>query len=103
MITVHIDEQLKILDAMIAKAEASLRKGPKGIVNVVRCHGTNQYYFKNASSEAHGTYISKKNITLAAALVQRDYDREFIIAATAERKKLLRMQKEGCERNISLM
>ena len=46
MITVHIDEQLKILDAMIAKAEASLRKGPKGIVNVVRCHGTNQYYYK---------------------------------------------------------
>ncbi len=103
MITVHIDEQLKILDAMIAKAEASLRKGPKGIVNVVRCHGTNQYYFKNASSEAHGTYISKKNIALAAALVQRDYDREFLAAASAERKRLLQMKKNGCERNISFM
>ena len=29
MITVHIDEQLKILDTMIAKAEASLKKGPE--------------------------------------------------------------------------
>ena len=70
MITVHVDEQLKILDTMIAKAEASLRKGPKGVVNVVRCHGTNQYYYKEVSAEAHGTYISKKNISLAAALVQ---------------------------------
>lgn len=103
MITVHINEQLKILDAMIAKAEASLRKGPKGIINVVRCHGTNQYYYKNASSEAHGKYMSKKNIALAAALVQRDYDREFVAAAGAERKKLLQMKKNGCERNISLL
>ncbi len=103
MITVHIDEQLKILDAMIKKAENSLRKGPPGIVNVVRCHGTNQYYYKETSSEAHGKYISKKNIAVAAALVQRDYDREFIAAAGAERKKLLQMKKEGCERSLSLL
>lgn len=103
MITVHIDEQIKMLDVLIAKAERSIRKSPEGIVNVVRCHGSNQYYYKEQSSEPHGKYIPKRNIELAAALVQRDYAREFLTAAAAERKSLLQMKKAGCERHVSFL
>lgn len=96
-----VEEQLKMLDALTAKAEASLKKAPKGILNVMHSHGRSQYFLKESPSERPGKYLSKKEMGLAAALVQRDYDREFLAAAADVKKRLLELQEFGAERNIS--
>ncbi len=103
MITVKIDEQLKTLDKLMARAEASLQKRPKGYVNAVRSNGRFQYYFKESASERHGKYMPKADLPLAAALVQKDYDKSFLAAAEEEKRKLLKMKEEGTERSISFL
>lgn len=103
MITVGTDEQIRILEKLTAKAEASLRKAPEGILNVMHSAGRSQYYYKESPAERPGKYISKKNMKLAAALAQRDYDRDFVAAAAAAKKRILESRKLGAERNISLM
>ena len=103
MTTVTIDEQIKTLEQLVAKAQASERRAPAGIINVMHTHGRNQYLLKESPQERPGKYLAKDKLPLAAALVQRDYDREFICAASAIKKKLLQIKKSGCERNISFL
>lgn len=101
MITVFIEEQLKMLNELEAKVKASLKKTPEGILNVIHSGGRNQYYLKLSASERHGKYLPKKEIHLAAGLAQRDYDREFLAAVDNVRKRLGRIRELGAERNIS--
>ncbi len=103
MAAVTINQQLKLLDVLIGKAKASLHKAPEGIINAMRAHGRNQYYYKCSPSERPGKYIPKKDKGLAAALIQRDYDREFLAAAAEERAFLLELRKANAERNISFL
>ena len=98
---VSIDEQLKMLDKMIAKAENSLKRAPKGIVNVECNRGVDQYFYKESPTERRGKYLTKDSRALAAALVQRDYDKAFLIVARTEKRKLLQTAKYGGERNVS--
>lgn len=103
MITVRTEEQLRIIEKLAARAEASLQKGPEGYVNVVRSNGRTQYYFKELKSERHGKYIPKANMALAAALVQKEYDEDFLEAAEKQRRLLLKMKEEGTVRSVSFL
>ncbi len=100
---ISIEEQLKMLDKMITKAENSLKKAPKGFVNVECNRGADQYYYKESLSEKRGKYLPKEKRALAAALVQRDYDKAFLAAANKEKRILLQFKKHGGERNISFL
>ncbi len=97
------DEQLKMLDKMIGKAESSLKKAPKGFVIVQLNHGCNQYFYKENQSERSGRYLPKDKEALAAALVQRDYDKAFLAAAYREKKRMLQIKKYGGGRNVSVL
>lgn len=91
--------QLAWLEDWISQAEKSLRSKPPGILVAQSGYSTPQYYVKKEHSDAHGQYISKKEISYISALAQKDYDLRFLKAAKAQAHLLLRLQKYGAERS----
>lgn len=66
------------------KAEKSLKGAPKeGRLRVANRKGAPQYYLLTQSGDTSGTYIKRKNLSIAKKLAQRDYDRK--VVAVAER------------------
>ena len=89
-----IEEELKIFDEMIKKAEKSLEAAPKGILRVSKSRGAIQYYRRENEKDKNGQYIKKKNRSLANELAQKEYDMEILVTAKQQKEKLCRFVKE---------
>ena len=89
-----VEEELKMLDEIISKAERSLKTAPEGILRISRCRGTTQYYRRENEMDKNGQYIKKKNRKLAHGLAQKEYDMEMLVAAKEQKEKLYGFLKE---------
>lgn len=103
-----LENKVKNLTMLIAKAEASIKKAPKGKLILSCSKGAVQYYHKTDSTQKRGTYIPKKNEKLIRALAQKDYDIRFVDALIKQKSTILKIMKllpeiepEEMIRNIS--
>lgn len=89
-----VDEELKMLEEIIVKAEKSLKTAPEGSLRISRCGSTTQYYRREHKKDKNGQYIRKKNRSLAYGLAQKEYDKELLLVAKEQKEKLRRFLKE---------
>lgn len=83
-----INKRIDYLQMIAGEKRQSLAKAPEGMVKGNR-HGTGwQYYYRKTSGEKNGIYIKKKNISLAKALGQKEYDNK-VLRVTEKELKLL--------------
>lgn len=96
----RIAGRAEMLEQEIEKRRANLEKSPKGKLRDAKHRGKYQYYVRNEKTETCGTYIKKKNVKLAAALAQKEYDEAFVDEASKELKILKKYIGEVDEANI---
>lgn len=63
-----------ILQQILASKEKTKQAAPKGHLRIIKNKGCAQYYHVT-KPKSNGKYICKKDIQIARALVQRDYDK----------------------------
>lgn len=68
--------QKKKLERLISEVEHELRVAPEGRLRIAQKR--NQYYLVTEKGDTKGRYLSKKEITLAEALAQRDYNEKLL-------------------------
>ncbi|MDO4476024.1 MAG: hypothetical protein Q4B59_04500 [Lachnospiraceae bacterium] len=89
----EINERIRFLQSLIRDITQSLKQMPDGMVRGSK-HGKGwQYYFRKNKADKNGKYIPKKQMKLAMALGQKEYDQRVIKAAQAELRELIRLQK----------
>ena len=66
------------LENLIRKTQRSLEKAPDGSLKIDTSSGRIKYYRRPSGSNTHPVYIPKKNMDLAAALAQKDYDEKVL-------------------------
>ena len=72
------------LEKIAARKEKALAKAPEGMLRVAMCKKTVQYFKRVNKDDFTGTYIKKKERSLAASLAQKEYDQKIMTAATSE-------------------
>ena len=77
--------QRSLLREQLAKIPPKPRHVPIGNLRVVTNHNRPQYYIVNPSDAPNGTYLPKRDIRKAAAIAQRDYNKD---AAEALKKQI---------------
>ncbi len=70
------------------KKEHSLAVAPKGTVRLITSSEKTQFYYRSEPSVSVGTYIPQKNIALAQALAQKDYDQRVLRSIEQEIKAI---------------
>lgn len=81
----EVNKRRKYLQKILAEATKRLSKAPEGNVRINRKNTKIEYYHRSSDSpKPNGTYISKKNLSLAKALAQKEYDKEILRKATNE-------------------
>ena len=83
-----LDARLKELKALLAQKQKDLKKAPEGTLRVSESNKVVQYYHRTKNSGANGRYIPVKNLKLAKALAQKDYDKKIIAALKQELRVL---------------
>lgn len=81
-------KEKQYLDKIIGKTEKSLAKAPEGSLRVSCSQKTVQYYIRRDSRDTNGVYIKKKDMDIAKALAQKDYDLRLLAAAKSRRDKI---------------
>ena len=79
------NKQRTELREQLAKIPPKPRHSPIGNLRVITNHNRPQYYIVNSSDAPNGTYLPKRDIRKAAAIAQRDYNRN---AADALKKQI---------------
>lgn len=86
----EIYEKLKIRQEKLLQIkkekEKTLSKAPEGTLHICSSGGRTQYYQRKDKKDRSGIYIPKKNIHIARALAQKDYDKKVLSAAEKELK-----------------
>lgn len=90
----NLTAELKMLDAIITKAEKSLKTAPKGILRISRSGNTMQYYKREDEKDRNGKYIKKKDMGIVYELAQKEYDRNILVAAREQRKKICKFLRQ---------
>ena len=81
----EVNKRRKYLQKILAEATKRLSKAPEGNVRINRKNTKIEYYHRSSDSpKPNGTYISKKNLSLAKSLAQKEYDKEILRKATNE-------------------
>ena len=83
-----LDARLKELKTLLAQKQKDLKKAPEGTLRVSESNKVVQYYHRTKNSGANGSYIPVKNLKLAKALAQKDYDKKIIAALKKELRVL---------------
>ena len=79
------NKQRTELRELLAKIPPKPRHVPIGNLRVITNHNRPQYYIVNSSDAPNGTYLPKRDIRKAAAIAQRDYNKD---AADALKKQI---------------
>lgn len=80
--------RLEMLNDVVAKITKRLNCVPKGVLNISSRQGKYQYYHVLSPSKRKGSFIQKKNMSVAEALAQRDYDKKALLELIAQQKIL---------------
>ncbi len=78
-------DQCAQLFALVTKA---LKNAPAGSLKVIKCRGHLQFYHRKSKNDRQGTYIQKRNYTLASRLAQKDYNTKAAAILSKQLKSL---------------
>ena len=84
----NLEERMMELKKIIKEKEKSLKKAPKGILNVHSSKGRVQYYYKENSADKTRRYMRENEKMLVKELCQKDYDERVLDTAQKELKVL---------------
>lgn len=75
----EIEKELQMLYKENKEIKEKLKKAPKGNLRISNSHSKREYYHIQEGEKKNGKYIKKKDMWLAIAIAQRDYDRELLV------------------------
>ena len=95
----EVKELLKIREKQLmhlkSEKEKALKKAPDGLLRVCNRKKKAQYYHRKNSKDIKGVYIREKDIKIAQALAQKDYDRR-VLRATEKELNAISHYLSGC-------
>lgn len=74
MLIKHIRERKAEIEQVLIEKEKALRDAPEGKLRIVKHKFALQFYYRRDASERNGSYLKRAQDSLAAALVQKEYD-----------------------------
>lgn len=83
-----LQKRLAELNTLLATKLKEVKKAPAGSLRVTSSNRVTQYYHKNLAGDTCGRYIPVKNLRLAKALAQKDYDQQLIESLRKELRLL---------------
>lgn len=86
----RINQRIEMLKWEIGERKRNISKSPEGMLRDAKHRDKYQYYLRKEHEETCGTYIKKKDIRIAMALAQKEYDIAFVKEAQKELKLLNR-------------
>ena len=81
-------ERKELLSSIINTKSVSLEHAPQGSLRILKRKNHYQYYFRSDPKDTNGVYIPKKDIKIAAGVLQRDYDKKIMEMASSELSKI---------------
>ncbi len=78
----------ELLTSIINTKSISLKSAPQGNLRILKRKNHYQYYLRKDPKDTNGVYIPKKDIKIAASVLQRDYDKKIIEIASRELSKI---------------
>ncbi len=81
-------ERKELLTSIINTKSISLKSAPQGNLRILKRKNHYQYYLRKDPKDTNGVYIPKKDIKIAASVLQRDYDKKIIEIASRELSKI---------------
>jgi len=81
-------EKKSNLERMETKIKKKLLKAPEGTLILSKSNGKTQYYHKTNDTGRRGRYIPEKQMELAKALAQKDYDTKMLAAIVQDKKMI---------------
>ena len=97
-----LKQQIQLTEQLLAQAQQSFTQKPEGYLNIQKRGTYYQYYFQEEKTRKR-TYLSKKNITQAKELAQKQYDKDFICCASDLIRKLKKLEKSGASRSAAVV
>ena len=88
-----IMERISGLRKIVRTKEDSLKKAPKGLVNIHKAGDRVQYYYKKSPDDKVRRYLKESEKKLVKKLCQKDYDQKVLASARKELKLLEKFQK----------
>ena len=86
-----LEERRKMLEELIRSKERSLKKAREGMLRYNKRGNSFYYYLRTEPDDHTGRYIRKKDIKVAEALAQRDYDEMVLRVSREEVKQISRL------------
>ena len=83
-----LQKRLAELNTLLTTKLKELKKAPAGSLRVTSSNHITQYYHKTLAGDTCGRYIPVKNLRLAKALAQKDYDQQLIESLKTESRLL---------------
>ena len=83
-----LQKRLAELNTLLATKLKEVKKAPAGSLRVTSSNRVTQYYHKTLAGDTCGRYIPVKNLRLAKALAQKDYDLQLIESLKTESRLL---------------
>lgn len=83
-----LQKRLAELNTLLATKLKEVKKAPAGSLRVTSSNRVTQYYHKTLAGDTCGRYIPAKNLRLAKALAQKDYDQQLIESLRKELRLL---------------
>lgn len=83
-----LQKRLAEINTLLATKLKEVKKAPAGSLRVTSSNHVTQYYHKTLAGDTCGRYIPAKNLRLAKALAQKDYDLQLIEALKKESRLL---------------
>ena len=93
----------RFLKEVIEKEKSTLKDPPTGRLRCSTVNTYPRYYIRSTSDDRFGKYIPKKNIEIAKALAQKEYDEAILKKAVKELdllKKVLEVYPKECLENV---
>ena len=88
-----LDIRENALDAVIGKLSRSRKKVPDGRLRICARKGRTQYYLLDDQNSKIGTYIKRKDESIAYAIAQNEYNQQVLAFALEEKKRIIRLRK----------
>lgn len=80
----NLESRKQYLKEIVEKKAEALADAPAGRLRTCTYKGNNSYYFVEKAKDSTGKYLTKKDMELACALAQKDYDQRVIASAERE-------------------
>lgn len=91
MLVKHIRARKAEIEQVLIEKEKALKDAPEGKLRIVKHKFALQFYYRRDASEKNGLYLTRAQDSLAAALMQKEYDCKLVSELKTEIMTLVRL------------